>query len=346
MAKLALWNIDAQSSEGDYKPSTPKKVEPSNIELEKYLEDWIVNDVSMIGEGLTLVGRQVRIDDGVLDLLAIDSRDRWVVIELKPDMLYSGAVTQAIYYASSLSQLSGEDLHQKLENQFFDEEDFRRKVGYSFDTPQAHSARVKKQVDNEGEEREIVLMVVGAGVSPGVERMSKFLGRFGIPIEIVSFDVFESNNGAKLLVREVIEEAASAFRQKRKYTVEAVRELARKADVKKQLDEFLDMASEAGLAIQPQMTSIRIAPQEDRRRLLLYVEPIADETGRKQGKMHFDWDPHAFKEFYEISEQEVKEMVGELDDESTLSGKAIDERLIRIQRFLKNHFPTAPVGDT
>ena len=346
MAKLAVWNIDTQSSEGDYETSTPKKVEPSNIELEKYLEDWIVSDVSMIGEGLTLVGRQVRIDDGVLDLLAIDSRDRWVVIELKPDMLYSGAVTQAVYYASSLSQLSGEDLRQKLENQFFDEEDFRRKVGNSFESRQAHSAKVKKQVDNEGEEREIVLMVVGAGVSPGVERMSKFLGRFGIPIEIVSFEVFESNNGARLLVREVIEEAASTSRQKRKFTVEAVRELARKADVEKELDKFLDMASKAGLAIQPQMTSIRIAPQEDRRWLLLYAEPIPDETGRKQGKMHFYCNSDAFKKFYGIEEQEVEETIGKLDDERSLSVEAIDERLIRIQRFLEKHFPTAPVGDT
>ena len=306
MAKLAVWNIDAQSSEGDYKPSTPKKVEPSNIELEKYLEDWIVNDVSMIGEGLTLVGRQVTIDDGRLDLLAIDSRDRWVVIELKPAMLDSGAVTQAVYYASSLSLLDGEDLHHKLIHQFFDEEDFRRKVGNSFKSRQAHSAKVKKQVDNEGEEREIVLMVVGAGVSPGVERMSKFLGRFGIPIEIVSFEVFESINGAKLLVREVIEEAALSLRPKRRHTVEAVQELAREAGVEEQLNRFLAMTNEAGLAIQPQMTSIRIAPPKDRRWLLLYAEPIPDEMVGNEGKMLFYWNSDAFKKFYGIDEQEVR----------------------------------------
>ena len=45
------------------------KVGRSHIQLEKQLEDWIVNDVTLIGEGLTLVGRQVSIDDGILDLL-------------------------------------------------------------------------------------------------------------------------------------------------------------------------------------------------------------------------------------------------------------------------------------
>ena len=52
--------------------------------------------MTLIGEGLTLVGRQVSIDDGRLDLLAIDSRDHWVVIEIKPGMLDSGALAQAL----------------------------------------------------------------------------------------------------------------------------------------------------------------------------------------------------------------------------------------------------------
>jgi len=65
-----------------------------------HLEDWIVNDVTLIGEGYSLVGRQVSIYDGRLDLLAIDSRDRWLVIEIKTRRLDSGALGQALYYAS------------------------------------------------------------------------------------------------------------------------------------------------------------------------------------------------------------------------------------------------------
>ena len=56
----------------------------------RHLEAWIAADAKLIGGGLTIVGQQVRIDDGRLDLLAIDARDRWVVIELKAGRLDSG----------------------------------------------------------------------------------------------------------------------------------------------------------------------------------------------------------------------------------------------------------------
>lgn len=111
MAELAAWSIDAQHGEGDSQPSAPQRVGRSYIGLERHLEDWIVNDVTLIGEGYTLVGRQVSIDDRRLDLLAIDSQDRWVVIEVKPGRIDSGALEQALYYASSLACLDEDELY-------------------------------------------------------------------------------------------------------------------------------------------------------------------------------------------------------------------------------------------
>ena len=84
MANLAAWSTDAQHDKGSAQPPQPRRLERSQIELEQHLEDWIAKDVTLIGEGYALVGRQVTIDDGRLDLLAIDSQDRWVVIEIKP----------------------------------------------------------------------------------------------------------------------------------------------------------------------------------------------------------------------------------------------------------------------
>ena len=91
MSKLAAWSITEQTGENGAEAAEPKKAGRSNVGLERWLEDRIVKDVSLIGEGLTLVGRQVSIHDGRPDLLAIDSKDRWVVIEVKPDTLGSGA---------------------------------------------------------------------------------------------------------------------------------------------------------------------------------------------------------------------------------------------------------------
>lgn len=222
MSKLAVWSIADQSSDSAAEPVEPKRAGRSTLGLEKWLEDWIVKDVSLIGEGLTLVGRQVKIDDGVLDLLAIDSKERWVVIE----------------------------------------------------------------------------------------------------------------------------EPVERPRPERKHTVEAVRKLAREAGVVEQLDRFMEMADQAGLAVQPQMTSIRIAPTKDKRRLLLYVEPMPDAKSAGNGKLHFYWAPDALKKYYGIDEQEVEAGLGKLDDDRAAGGDRLEERLNQIQRFLTKHFPDADTNET
>ena len=116
MTKLAAWSIDGQDAEGaSQQQSEPKRVGRSHIGLERHLEDWIANDVTLIAEGLTLVGRQISGDDWRLDLLAIDAQDRWVVIEIKPGVFGSAALTQALYYAASIECLSADELYGKLE---------------------------------------------------------------------------------------------------------------------------------------------------------------------------------------------------------------------------------------
>ena len=64
---------------------------------------------------MTLVGRQISIHDGRLDLLATAPRDRWVVIEIKAGRLDAGSLGQALYYASSLVHLAGNDVFEKLQ---------------------------------------------------------------------------------------------------------------------------------------------------------------------------------------------------------------------------------------
>lgn len=266
--KLAVWSIDAQQGESGTQPWVPQRVGRSQIGLEKHLEDWIVNDVTLIGEGLTLVGRQVSMDDGWLDLLAIDAREHWVVIEIKPDWLDAGALTQALYYASSLVRLEADELYGKIApglSRLGDEAEL--------------SARVKQQLAGEGEEREVALLLVGSGVHAGLERMNEFLGRFGVPIGVVSFEVFELENGPKLMIREVMDEPPKQSSPRRKFTVEAISQMARDAGVSEQFERFVAMAKKANLAVQPLSHAVRIAPQADRTRFLMYAGPQGGKLG-------------------------------------------------------------------
>lgn len=332
MAKLAAWSIEEREGGHSAELLEPKKVSRSSIGLEKYLEDWVVRDVSLIGEGLTLVGRQVRIDDGILDLLAIDSQDRWVVIELKAGMLQSSALHQALYYASSLARLDADELREKLDGKKLSEFGDKSKL----------SERLNQQLRNEEEQREIALMLVGAGISAGVGRMNEFLGRFGIPIEIVSFEVFRPNEGPQLLIREVIEEPAEPTTPKRKLTVEAIRSMARDAGVEEQFDRFVSMSEQAGLPVQPQRRSVRIAPPQNKTRFLMYARPHSDANGA--GLWIYTGRAQFVEFFPEIEEQEATAVDRE-EDGGYFTGERLDERLDQIECFLKKHFPRADEND-
>lgn len=329
MAKLAAWSMDGSPVEG----SAPKKVERSHVGLEKYLENWIANDVTLIGEGLTLVGQQVKIDDGILDLLAVDTQDRWVVIEIKSGTLDSGALSQALYYASSIARLDAAELREKIEGG----------LG-KFGDPERLLERVKGLLDNEEEEvRKITVLLVGAGVHPGLDRMIEFLGRFGVPIGVVSFEIFQLDSGPKLLIREVVEEPVKPTPARRKLTVEAIRRWAVDAGVGAQFDRFVNMAQAAGLAVQPQRASVRIAPPSNRTRFLMYARPHSDEDG---GALLIHVGPKEFAEFFRhINETEAIEDLKELDGKY-LAGKDLDEALDQIERFLtdKVQQPTVDGG--
>ena len=78
---------------------------------------------------------------------------------------------------------------------------------------------MKQQLAREEERREIAALLVGAGIHPGLERMNEFLGCFGVPIGMVSFDVFELDGGPKLLVREVVDEPTVPPPPRRRLTV-------------------------------------------------------------------------------------------------------------------------------
>jgi RecB family endonuclease NucS len=52
----------------------PEKLATCAIDLEKYLEDWIVAEPGLLEPGLRILARQLRTASGPLDLLALDAK--------------------------------------------------------------------------------------------------------------------------------------------------------------------------------------------------------------------------------------------------------------------------------
>ena len=74
------------------------RAEPSLHERE--LEDAIVEDPTIVAEGLRIIGRQLRTSTGPLDLLGVDEDGALVVIELKRDDVVRRYIAQALDYWS------------------------------------------------------------------------------------------------------------------------------------------------------------------------------------------------------------------------------------------------------
>ncbi len=277
--------------------STPLRVERSRVGLEADLEDWIERNPTLLAEGFTVVGRQVHVAGGFIDLLCLDVQGRWVVVELKRERLYREAVAQGLDYAACVGALSGDDLRDALSAAWARRREWRAPTSLVDEQLAADSA----------EGRDVRVLVAGTGVDPGLERVVELLARYEVPVSVVSFQVFDLPGGGPLLVREVVEEdrpvrttARDAAR-----SLDSVRERAVAAGVVGAFDEILGAADAAGLALRPYVRSVMIAPPTQRNRFLAVVTP---EPGRG---MRIDFGPEAFAEFFDgLTAEDVEAALG------------------------------------
>lgn len=311
MADLGVWTV-----EGDAPQSVPRSAQ---VELEEKLEGWIVANPALLPGDLRIVGRQIRLEGGKLDLLAIDSPDRWVVVEIKRGRLDRGAVAQALDYTSSIEGLPGAALEAKLLpglSEFGDEATLSRAIR---EQVEAESGDAQRQVD---------VMLVGIGAHPRVERIADYLNGFGIQVSVVSFEFFQRDDGRTLLLREV-EEPSEPSSEKSHRTIGAIRDRAVEAGVAEQFDRFVGMAEGAGLYVQPVTRSLRFKAPVNHNYTLMFVTP-------QHGGICVGVRPAAIAKFYpHLREQEVEEALPFGVDGTQLSGAELDACLNQIQVFLK-----------
>ena len=84
MEQIGIWGVTDDGLD---------RLSASSVGLEKNLEEWIEEDASLLEEGLEIVGRQMYVEGGYLDLLGLNPQGQWVVIELKSGSVRRWAVT-------------------------------------------------------------------------------------------------------------------------------------------------------------------------------------------------------------------------------------------------------------
>ena len=289
MQQIGIWRVTDDGLD---------RLSPSSVGLEKNLEDWIENDPSLLEEGLEIVGRQVHVDGGYLDLLGLNAQGQWVVIELKSGDIRREALTQVLYYASCIARMPWDQL--------------RRRVA---DYLEGKGKSVRELVDESvevGEDspalRDIVMYVVGTGSYPGLERMIDFLsGVHEVPITLVSYDVFQIGDRHKILVRELTEPEITPPDKRPMRTVQELCARAEKRGIGKEFRKILEAATRHGIYPRPYRGSIMYTPPSNRTRMLFTVRTWTQSGGLLQ----LYAGPQAFAEFYPVAADEVVALLGE-----------------------------------
>ncbi len=186
MNSIGAWEINEDG---------PVRIKESNIDLEEKLEDWICRDPAIIQAGLTIIARQLVVEGGRLDLLAIDPQGRWVVIEIKRGTLMRETIAQTLDYAACIAEMAASDIEEKVDS-------------YLLGETQSLSDLLEERDAQESLDpidRDVSMIIVGTGQSSGLNRIVNFLGsKYNIPITLVTLHVLISN-GKNILLRELNE---------------------------------------------------------------------------------------------------------------------------------------------
>ena len=175
-----LWTVEEE----------PSQVPKARLENERVLEEMIVAAPEILSDQWMLIGRQETTDGGGrADLVAIAPDASLVLVELKRDRTPREVVAQTLDYASWLTGLRPDDVAAMYE---------RFRAGGSLATD--FHAKFGRALDEDEINQSHQLVVVSSGVDPSTERIVRYLAGRDVPINLLSFEVFQ-RDGTQLLSR-------------------------------------------------------------------------------------------------------------------------------------------------
>jgi len=196
------------------------QIPEGKLGLEKYLEEWLEHDISIVSDDLLVIGRQVETAFGkAIDLLCLNRNSDVVVVELKKEKTSREVIAQILDYASWVDDLSYDEV-ASIANEYLNrkgmslEEGFQKKFNASL-----------PDVLNESHE----MLIVAPGLDGQGERVIRYLSQYGIRINAVTFNYFKKDDNEYLARVLLIPKSAEEMRgKKRRYNLpeEELRDIA------------------------------------------------------------------------------------------------------------------------
>ena len=267
MNSIGLWHV----TEG----GKPNRLLTSQVPAESTLEGWIEADPSLISPTLHAVRRQAPLGTKRLDLLAVEAPGVWVICELKRIQLERDVLSQALDYAARISEMSLEDFRDLVKQNY---------ENLPFATQELIDQGLQREED--GEARELRIVLTGVGVKEELTRMVSFLGRqHGVPIQVCTLSALAAPGGDGLILMRdtsadidpdlVAEASGSSYEQR----MDSVRNHFRDCAVENWLDSIIEIVGRnENLYIRPWKKSLMIAPARNHARYLMYLNPQMDSV--------------------------------------------------------------------
>ena len=219
-----VWRVDSDR---------PQQLKPSRLDEEKRLEDWLCLDVGLLSDKLLIIGRQISLSGGTLDLLAVDEEANLVIVELKRDRTPRDVVAQTLDYASCVQDFSREDMERHTRDFLGMEFDKAFMERFGHDAPETVNGRHR-------------MYIVASSLDSATQRIVEYLSRVhGVDINAATFTYFDTEQGefvarSTLLDEDEVERRVEARATKRRpiASEEALREVA----VENGVDELWDIA--------------------------------------------------------------------------------------------------------
>lgn len=282
---------------------SPRKLQ----QLEKHLEDWIEADPSLLRDGLVIVGRQMQVDTGFVDLLGIDSDGRWVVIEIQKGAVRKAALTQAIRCAASIGAM--------------DEAELGAQIDFYLGPKETDLATVLNELGLNEEtifqKREVIIAVVGTGHDHRLPQFPPGLSTNDSPIQVIYFEAATNAAREPVLRRHHIQfdpnqlAAKPKRRSKRApviktHAIERMLKLAEQNGIGEAFRLMHEEAMKHGLYPRLYRWSIMYAPPQNRTRCLICVWAVSEHA-----RLRVYIASHVFAEFYPVSEAEAIACIGQ-----------------------------------
>ena len=195
--QIRLWEITSDQKLNEIKGAS--------IPLERNLEDWLENDISMLDANLLVIGRQVQTEfGGEIDLLCIDNSGDLVVVELKKGRTPRQVTAQALDYASWVKDLSSQGIIDIADEYLGDQGPLDDAFQKEFDQELPETLNASHRS-----------LIIAERLDPSTERIIQYLSELNVPINVLTVQQFQDAAGRRMLAQVYLVEPEVATQRSR-----------------------------------------------------------------------------------------------------------------------------------